>query len=392
MKTDLFNHLDKVKEDMFKTADYIFDNPETDCKEYKAMEILTDYLQKNGFKVEKGVGGIETSFRAVYENGSGGPSLGLLCEYDALENIGHACGHHMQGPAICYAASAFKDVYKNKPYKLVVYGTPAEETTGGKIVMIENGCFKDIDVALMFHGGPTTTTDIKCMALSPFKVIFHGKGAHAAIQPESGRSALDALLLAFNGIEFLREHVKEDTRMHYTITDAGGPDNVVPSEAVGTFSLRSYNRSYLDTVVERFKKIIKGASLMTETTYEIIPDREFDSKIPVLKLNDLFMKNAGLVNAPTIRPPREKTGSTDFGNVMYNVPGSCIRVAFVPEGTSPHSKEYLNAGKTEAAHKAALLASKILAATCYDLVSNESVLKEIKEEFSKKKNEMEKNY
>jgi amidohydrolase len=392
MKTDLFNHLDKVKEDMFKTADYIFDNPETDCKEYKAMETLTDYLQKNGFKVEKGIGGIETAFRAVYENGSGGPSLGLLCEYDALENIGHACGHHMQGPAICYAASAFKEVYKDKPYKLVVYGTPAEETTGGKIIMIENGCFKDIDVALMFHGGPTTTTDIKCMALSPFKVIFHGKGAHAAIQPESGRSALDALLLVFNGIEFLREHVKEDTRMHYTITDAGGPDNVVPSEAVGTFSLRSYNRSYLDTVVERFKNIIKGASLMTETTYEIIPEREFDSKIPVLKLNDLLMKNAELVNAPTIRPPREKTGSTDFGNVMYNVPGSCIRVAFVPEGTSPHSKEYLDAGKTEAAHKAALLASKILSATCYDLVSNESILEEIKEEFSKKKNEMEKNY
>lgn len=392
MKTDLFNHLDKVKEDMFRTADYIFDNPETDCKEYKAMETLTDYLQKNGFKVEKGVGGIETAFRAVYENGSGGPSLGLLCEYDALENIGHACGHHMQGPAICYAASAFKEVYKDKPYKLVVYGTPAEETTGGKIIMIENGCFKDIDVALMFHGGPTTTTDIKCMALSPFKVIFHGKGAHAAIQPESGRSALDALLLVFNGIEFLREHVKEDTRMHYTITDAGGPDNVVPSEAVGTFSLRSYNRSYLDTVVERFKNIIKGASLMTETTYEIIPEREFDSKIPVLKLNDLLMKNAELVNAPTIRPPREKTGSTDFGNVMYNVPGSCIRVAFVPEGTSPHSKEYLDAGKTEAAHKAALLASKILSATCYDLVSNESILEEIKEEFSKKKNEMEKNY
>ena len=104
------------------------------------------------------------------------------------------------------------------------------------------------------------------------------------------------------------------------------------------------------------------------------------------------MKNAELVNAPTIRPPREKTGSTDFGNVMYNVPGSCIRVAFVPEGTSPHSKEYLDAGKTEAAHKAALLASKILSATCYDLVSNESILEEIKEEFSKKKNEMEKNY
>jgi len=137
-------------------------------------------------------------------------------------------------------------------------------------------------------------------------------------------------------------------------------------------------------------KIIEGASLMTETSYEIAADRPFDSKIPVLKLNDVLMENAKLVEAPTIRPPREKTGSTDFGNVMYNVPGSCIRVAFVPEGTSPHSQEYLNAGKSEDAHNASLIASKILAATCYDLISEENLLLEIKKEFSNRKNEMSK--
>lgn len=388
MKNKLFNYLESIKDQMIHMSDYIFDNPEYDFKEYKAMEILTEYLNNNGFKVEKGIGGLETAFRAVYENGINGPSIGLLCEYDAIKDLGHACGHHMQGPAIVCAAAALKELYRDKPYKLVIYGTPAEETTGGKIIMIENRCFSDIEVALMFHGSPTTTTDIKCMALSAFKVRFTGKSAHAAIQPESGRSAFDALLLSFNAIEFLREHVKEDTRMHYTVINAGGPDNVVPSEAVGTFSLRSYNRAYLDTVIERFKNILEGAAMMTGTTYEVFADKPFDSKIPVLKLNDILMKNAESVNAPAIRPPREKTGSTDFGNVMYNVPGSCIRVAFVPEGTASHSQEYLNSGKSDDAHNAILTASKILAATCYDLIYDEQLLKDVKEEFISKKAEM----
>lgn len=392
MKNKILNHLDSIKDEMIYMSDYIFDNPEYGFKEYKAMEILTEYLRKNEFKIEKGIGDLETSFRATYENGSNGPSIGLLCEYDAIEGIGHACGHHMQGPSIVFAAATIKEIYKDNPYKLVVYGTPAEETIGGKIIMLENGCFKDIDVALMFHGGPTTTVDVKCMALSPFTVKFKGKSAHAAIQPESGRSSLDALLLSFNAIEFLREHVKEDTRMHYTVTNAGGPDNVVPSEAIGTFSLRSYNRAYLDTVIERFKNILDGAALMTGTTYEIFADRPFDSKIPVLKLNDILMKNAEAINAPVIRPPREKTGSTDFGNVMYNVPGSCIRVAFVPEGTSSHSQEYLDAGKSDEAHNALLISSKILAGSCYDLISDEQLFKDVRDEFINRKAEMSKQY
>lgn len=388
MKDLLFENIEKNKEEMFRISDYIFDNPESDCKEVKAMEILVETLEKNGFIVEKGIGGLNTAFRAVFEYGNGGPSIALLCEYDALEGIGHACGHHMQGPSIVFAAISLKETYKEEPYKIVVYGTPAEESTGGKIIMMENGCFRDIDVALMFHGGPETTTDVKSMALSHFKVNFKGKSTHAAIQPENGRSAFDAMLLSFNAIEFLREHVKEDTRMHYTVTNAGGPDNIVPGEATGTYTLRSYNRAYLNTVVNRFKDIIKGASLMTSTTYEIDEDRPFDSKIPVFKLNELLMDNARLLNAPNIKPSREKTGSTDFGNVMYNVPGSCIRVAFVPENTSAHSQEYLDAGKSDMAHNATLLASKILAKTSYDIICNKKVLEDIKEEFKENKRKM----
>lgn len=185
---------------------------------------------------------------AVYENGTGGPSIGILCEYDALKGMGHACGHHMQGPACLGAAVAIKELAGETPFKLTVYGTPAEETLGAKCDMVKKGCFLELDAAFMMHGSPTTCTDVKCLADRSFEVVFHGKGAHAALAPEKGKSALDGLLIAFNGIEFLREHVPDDTRMHYTMTELPGPANIVPARAVGKFSLRSFSRTNLELV------------------------------------------------------------------------------------------------------------------------------------------------
>lgn len=386
MKDIIFNEIDGAKDTWISMSDSIFDHPEAGFKEVYASGMLMKCLEENGFEVETGIADMETAFRAVYQNKEGGPSIGLLCEYDALEGIGHACGHHMQGPAILAAALAVKNCCKDEPYRLVVYGTPAEETVGGKILMKEKGCFQDIDIALMMHPSPTTTTDVKCMALATYIVHFHGKTAHAAMSPDQGRSGLDAVLLAAHGIECLREHVKEDTRIHYTILDAGGPSNVVPAEAVMEVCMRSYNTAYLETVVSRVEKIIQGAAFMTETSYEIEERPFFQAKIPVLSLNEILMDNARLVDAPTIRPAREKTGSTDFGNVMYDVPGSCIRMAFVPEGTSAHSQEYLDAGKSEEAHNCLILAGKILAATCSDLILKPELMERVKEEFGRKKN------
>lgn len=385
MKELLSKYIDKEKERILKMADSIFDSPELGLEEFQAVDKIKSYLKEHDFVVEENIYGFETAFRATYVLGSGGVSIGLLCEYDALEGLGHACAHHMQGPSIIATAVALKEVLREENFKIVVYGTPAEETLGAKVMMTERGAFQDIDVALMMHGSPTTTTDIKSMALSNFDIIFHGTSAHAALAPEQGRSALDGILLMSHGIEFLREHVKEDTRMHYTITDAGGAANVVPKLAKAKLSLRSYDRQYLDTVVERVKKIVQGAAMMTETECEIIQTKALDSKIPVLSLNELLMKNANLLSAPRITAPREKTGSTDFGNVMYRVPGSCIRVAFVPVGSSSHSDIYIEKGKSEEAHEAILLAAKILAYTAYDLISKPETLKKVQEEFAENK-------
>lgn len=381
MKEKLFVAVDDLEKELTYMGDYIFDNPEYDGKEIKASELLTKFLEDNGFQVERGIAGLPTAFRAIYTQGNGQVKIGFLCEYDALEGLGHGCAHHMQGPACVGAAVALKEVLKTGDYTIVVYGTPAEETFGGKLNMLKAGFFKDIDVALMMHGAPDTCTDIKCLAQSAFTVTFHGKRAHAALMPEKGRSAFDALLLSFQGIEFLREHVRDDVRMHYTIKEVPGPENVVPAKSVGKYSLRSFSREYLNEVVERFENIIKGAALMSGVTYEIEETSSLDNKIPVLRLNDLLIENAKLIGVPGITPPREKTGSTDFGNVMHELPGSCIRVKFVPTGTSSHSQEFVNAGKTKEAHEAIIYGAKTLAGTAYDLITNSEILKEVKEEY-----------
>lgn len=393
MSQDLKKLLGEVIEmhraELCKMADLIYDYAEKSAEEYKSMELLTDYLQNEGFTIERGIA-LDTAFRATWDNcrvavdderKNTAPVLGILVEYDALEDIGHACGHHMQGPAGIGAAIAIKEVMKDYPFKLVVYGTPAEETLGGKIVMLDAGYMKELDLALMSHGSPNTSVDEKCMALENFVVTFHGVKSHAAISPDKGRSALDAALLSFHAIEMLREHVKDDTRMHYTIRNAGGPPNVVPDLTVAEYTLRSYSTSYLNTVVERFYNILKGAALMTDTTYDIQRDLPFKSKIVCHSVNDLLMKNAAYEKAPSIAAPRKKTGSTDFGNVLYEVPGSCIRIAFTKPDAQPHSQEYLEAGKTDKAHDAICYAAKIMADTFCDVITAPGLLTQIKEEF-----------
>ncbi len=383
MKEFLNQYIEKTAPEMEEMADFIFDHPEVGLEEFKALEKLTDWLKREGFHVEIGVGKVPTAFRAVYHHGQGGPNIGFLCEYDALPGMGHGCGHHLQGPAVLAAAAALRHADSEENYTVTVYGTPAEESVSGKIMMIRNGCdFTELDAALMMHGGPMTQVDVKSLAMDKFTVTYRGISAHAAVKPYAGRSALDGLILAFQGLEFLREHVQSDVKIHYTVLNCGGtPANIVPASAAASLAVRSYNRTYLDSVVERVRKVLEGAAMMTETEVEIRRDKSVDNKVPVIFLNDLIMKNAEAVNAPRIAPPRQETGSTDFGNVLHRVPGSCIRIAFAPEGSAAHSEAYIRAGKTEEAHAAVGYAAKILAGTAWDLISCPENLQRIREEF-----------
>lgn len=383
LKKDIYLSIAKNSPELISMADDIYDHPEIGLEELHSSKILEDWLENQGFQVERGFADIKTAFRAIWKNGEGGPNIGLLCEYDAIPGMGHACGHHLQGPSILAAAAALKDSAGDTPFTITVYGTPAEESVSGKIMMIKKGYdFSELSVALMMHGDTASRVDVKSMANTKFKVIYHGISSHAAIRPEKGRSALDALILAFQGIEFLREHVNSDVKIHYTVTSCGGtPANVVPAYAEASVYVRSYSRAYLDTVVERFTKVLQGAAMMTETQVEVIKEKEVDNKIPVLSLNDLVMKQMRELGAPKISKPREKTGSTDFGNVMRRVPGTCARIAFAPEGSAAHSKEYLASGKTTQAHEAIVYGAKILAGVAAELIDQPELLKTIHAEF-----------
>ena len=382
--SQLLQEIEALRQPMKELNDFIFDHPELGNEEFQAHELLTNLLEKEGFTVDREVSGLKTAFRAVYHVNGGGPKIGLLCEYDALEGLGHACGHNLQGPSICTAAIALKRTLQT-PCTLVVYGTPAEETASGKLVMAREGVFDDLDLAFMMHGSDTTTVDGKSLALNLVNIKFHGKSAHAAIAPEKGISALDAVLLFFNGMEYLREHVPTEVRMHGIITDGGKAANIVPDYACTQWYIRSSSRIRLDEIVERVKNVAQGAALQVGATMEWEEVKAYDNKVNVQTLNDILLKNAEKVGAPEISKPRKVTGSTDFSSVTFRVPGACLRVKFVGKGVTSHSQEWLDNGKSQLAEDAIMYGAKGIALSVEEILETPGLLEKIKEDFKQAK-------
>lgn len=372
-----------LRERACAVSDAIFDHPEVGRTEHFACRQLTGLLEAEGFQVERGVGGLETAFRGVWQNGEGGPTIGFACEYDALRQLGHGCGHHMQGPAVIAAAAALKAAAGEEPFRIVVYGTPDEEYGNGKIDMLEQGCFQDLDFVLMTHLGPNTTVDLKSLAQRIYIAEYHGQAAHAAVKPEAGRSAVDAMLLSLHGLEMLREHVRDDVRMHYSILETSPNSNTVPAYAKIEYNLRANSSDYLDHVCRRFEKVMEGAAIMSGTTVDYRVTADCKSKIPMHTLTGVLMKHARELDAPQRIPFRERTGTTDAGNLMRVVPGANIRVACVPEGTSLHSQAVVDAGKSPALHNGLVLAARIMALAGADLICDEKLRQEVRAEFER---------
>ena len=365
--------------ELFSLAGGIFDHPETGLQEYYASGRLVSYLREKGFSVETGTGGLETAFRATWENVPGGPSIGLLMEYDALEGLGHACGHHLQPAAVIGAALALREALADFPFRLVLYGTPAEEKHGGKITMAENGCFRDVDLMLAHHVSTNTSTFYKDKALRSVSVVFHGTPAHAAIAPEKGRSALDAMMLLFHALEIMREHVKEGCRIHYTIKETTGPSNIVPERAACQVTLRAPDEPYLSEMYQRLLRILQGACLMTDTSYEETPHRTYRDLVPVESLREEILSRAEEVCAPKIsREKKCSAGSSDLGNVSWIVPTANVYTYFCDE--DPHTEAWLRKGKSPEARQSALFGAKILALAASGYILHPEKIKALKEE------------
>lgn len=264
------NWISSHEEEIIHIADDIFCHPETAYQESHSSQCLASFLNRQGFEISWNTAGISTAFTAVW--GQGKPSLGFLAEYDALPELGHACGHNLLGTGVCAAACALKEDMKaaGTPGAIIVYGCPAEEIMSGKIVMNQAGVFDNLDVAVMWHPFDRNRVSNDIWQSQDIKnYTFHGISAHASKSPEDGRSALDAAELMNIGVNYLREHVPGDVRMHYAYIDNGIPANVVPDTAKTNYFIRSSKRSRTADASRRVDDCARGAALMTGTTVDI---------------------------------------------------------------------------------------------------------------------------
>lgn len=381
LKEKISKEIDNVTHELFELAKKMKENPEIGFKEYQASEWLIETLKKYSFEVEKGIGGLETAFKGTFKLGTGGPKIAFLCEYDALPEVGHGCGHNLIATASLGAAIALSKI-EGLNAEIVVFGCPGEENGGGKVILVEKGLFNDIDIAMMVHPSTENCVYSTSLALDAYEFEFKGRSSHAAGAPEKGINALDGVIHLFNGINSLRQYLREDVRIHGIISEGGKAPNVIPDKAVAKFYFRAKDREYLNEVVEKIFNIAKGAAMMVGAQVEW---RKFELSNDNLKPNkilaEIFEKNLRALGVNDIVPPKEGRGSTDMGNVSHVVPAIHPHLAIGDKSLIPHSKEFAQATVSERGKSFINLAAKTMAFTALDVLSDPELLRKIKEEF-----------
>ncbi len=359
-------------DELFDVACDIFDHPETSLQEFYACSRLETLLRGYGFDVTHGVGGLDTSFRAVWSNGEGGPTFGFMLEYDALPELGHGCGHHLQGPACIGAALTIRDLC-TQPVTLVLYGTPAEEGRGGKIDMLKNGCFQECDIIFCYHAGIATGAGSSNKALCSTRITMHGIASHAAAQPELGRSALDSLMLAFHGLEIMREHIKDGCRIHYTITAPTGPSGIVHESAAALITLRAASSSYLQDMIRRMELILDGACMMCETSWEKVSQTVMDNIVMSDLLRSMILRCEEELGLDRILLGRSTSGgSSDVGNVSHVRPVANVYTYYCTGRA--HSQDWVDDGKKPVAFSSMGTASEVIAMLALKLLAEPDLL------------------
>jgi aminobenzoyl-glutamate utilization protein B len=411
-----------------KIALSIWDYAELGYKENKSSALLQSTLNDNGFIVEAGVAGMPTAFVATY--GSGSPVVAILAEYDALpglsqdnspvktpvanKNNGHGCGHHLFGTGSVAAGIAIKKLLESGKIKgtIKIFGCPAEEGGSGKVYLVREGLFNNVDIVLHWHpSNNNSVTYTGSLANKSAKFRFYGTASHASISPEQGRSALDGVEAMDNMVNMMREHIPQETRIHYVITNGGKAPNVVPDFAEVYYVVRNPEKDLAVSIFDRVVKIAEGAALGTETKmdYEVISgvhdllinktlainmqnnlekvggvvyteeEKIFANKIQTSFLGKAAsIDSAGIVKALHIE---KNQASTDVGDVSYAVPTVGVETATWVTGTNAHSWQAVACGGTDIGIKGMIVAAKTLAFTAIDLFTNPALIKKAKEEF-----------
>ena len=428
IKKEIQQSIEKQKTNLIQSSDAIWEFAETSLVEFESSKTLMDYARKNGFDVKPGVAGIKTAFTASY--GEGRPIIGILGEFDANAGIsqkrqptreprvlgaaGHGCGHNLFGTASLGAAVAIKEQIEKGNIKgtVIFYGTPAEETIFAKVWMVREGLFDNLDVCMDWHPGDHIESGTQSSkSLVDFRVKFYGNSSHASSDPWNGISAVDAMELYANGLNYYREHIKPTARIHYQFEKAGDVVNVVPNYAQIWTRLRENDRANVDVLYDRALNIAKGAALMTGTDHEIklisgiyeIQVNRTGAKIMYenlkslgeIEYSDSEIKYANTILKETGKPekgidgklhPLRETmpaqgGSTDVGDVSQVVPVIRMSATTAASGGPWHSWAVVACTGMSIGHKGMIHASKALAMTMADLYNSPTLIKDVKRDF-----------
>lgn len=452
-KKQVYEFLEENRAVFSDVSDHVWDYAETAFQEFQSMDCICEALGRFGFRVEKGVAEVPTAFIGTW--GSGHPVIGFLGEFDALSGMsqeagaaeqkpvceggnGHGCGHNLLGAGSLGAAVALKEyLEKNGKQGTVKYfGCPGEEGGSGKAFMARGGVFDGVDAALTWHPGNFNgVADINFLANYQILYKFKGRASHAAAAPQNGRSALDALELMNVGVQFLREHVPQETRIHYAITNAGGfSPNVVQPRAEVLYLIRAPKLEQVEEIYQRINQIARGMAMATETEVEIEFIKSCANLVPNKSLNSVLYQNlvlappivysdedlalgkaldATLANMPNLssvgvteaeaealeeemagqalftqvlpfnaqREIKVAPGSSDVGDVSWNVPTAQISATCWTLKSPAHTWQTVAIGRSEAAHKGLIYAAQVLAGAAIDLIEDDSLLKAAQEEF-----------
>ncbi len=390
--------IEASRQALFDLSKDVHAHPELNYEEYYSSDALAGFLERNGLAVERGIGGVETAFRATIPGGGGGgPTIAVLAEYDALPEIGHGCGHNLIAMAAMGAALGLQSNAQELPGRVVVIGTPAEEGGGGKIRLLEAGAFEGVDATLSSHPFSNRTVipaaspkgESWSLAMVGYRYMYHGKAAHAAAYPEAGINALNAVIHLFTGIDALRQHLRDDVRIHGVITDGGAAPNVVPEFAAANFMLRSRDGRYLsEEVVGKVRQVAEGAAAMTGSRLEMEEFYPFYENVrPNVTLAQAVGANAQALGMKLDEPLPGRPGSgasTDFGNVSQAMPGFELRYAVSETPVPSHTRQMQETAVTDLALNNALLVAKALSLTASDLLLDAAMVETAKAEYAER--------
>ncbi|MBP1971076.1 amidohydrolase [Virgibacillus natechei] len=385
VKKSILDNIEENKQRYIQTSHDIHDNPEIGNEEHFASTYLTSILEDEGFHIEKGVAGHETAFLAKKKGQKDGRTIGFLAEYDALPEIGHACGHNIIGTTSVAAAVALSKVIDEVGGELVVLGTPAEEggpNGSAKGSFVKAGLVEGIDAAIMLHPGAETNLTGPTLAVDPLDFEFFGKPAHASAHPEKGINALDGVLQLFNGINALRQHLPSDVRIHGIITDGGDAPNIVPEYAKARFFIRAASRTVLNDVTKKVKAIAEGAGLSTGATVHVSAfQNEVDNFILNNSFDQVFKGVIEDLGETVDTAEREALGSTDAGNISQVVPTIHPHIKIGSSDLIGHTVEFREAARSQQGDQALILGAKAAALTMLEVLTNKATFGEIHQEF-----------